>query len=168
MTTFKVHVILIYMDSLNSFNSMESILDFAISKELEAQETYLSYAGKTERRGLRKLLMSMVDQEKEHEKRLKELKSGIVLESVFPAGDTADIKISDYTVSTEYSPDMDYQDFLLLVIKKEDKSYRLYQSLMAKTVNDEAKLVFKQLADEEKKHKAWVQDRYDLEILTDN
>ena len=168
MTTFKVHVILNFMDELNNFNSIESILDFAIGKEIEAQETYLSYAGKTERRGLQKLLMSMVDQEREHEKRLKELKSGAVLESVFPGIRKADIKINDYTVDTEFSPDMDYQDFLLLVIKREEKSYKLYQWFMSKTVNDEAKLIFKQLAGEEKKHKAWAQDRYDLEILTDN
>jgi len=163
-----VHVILNFMDYLNNFNSIEAILDFAINKEIEAQEMYLSYAGKTERRGLRKLLMSMVDQEKEHEKRLEELKSGVALESVFPGIGKTDIKISDYTVDTDFSQDMDYQDFLLLVIKREEKSYKLYQWFTAKAVNDEAKLIFKQLAEEEKKHKAWAQDRYDLEILTDN
>lgn len=156
------------MDGLNNFNSIETILDFAINKEIEAQEAYLSYAGKTERRGLRKLLMSMVDQEKEHEKRLKELKSGTALGTVFQGIGTEDIKISDYTVDADFSPDMDYQDFLLLVIKREDKSYKLYQWFMTKTVNEEVKLLFKQLAEEEKKHKAWAQDRYDLEILSDN
>jgi len=147
---------------------MGSILDFAIAKEIEAQNIYLSYADRTEKRGLRKLLLCMADQEKEHEKRLNELKEGGSPDLVFSETAKADIKISDYTVDVEFSRDMSYQDFLLLVIKREEKSYQLYKWLRSKADNKEIQLIFKQLSDEEKKHKAWAQDRYDLEILTEN
>ncbi len=156
------------MSSINNLNSMGSILDFAIAKEIEAWNIYLSYADRTEKRGLRKLLLSMADQEKEHEKRLNELKEGRSPDLVFSETAKPDIKISDYTVDAGFPCDMSYQDFLLLVIKREEKSYQLYKWLRSKADNEEIRLIFKQLSDEEKKHKAWAQDRYDLEILTEN
>jgi len=156
------------MSSVNNLDNMGSILDFAIAKEVEAQNIYLSYADRTEKRGLRKLLLSMADQEKEHEKRLNELKEGGSPDLVFSETVKTDIRISDYTVDVEFSRDMSYQDFLLLVIKREEKSYQLYKWLLRKADNEEIQLIFRQLSVEEKKHKAWAQDRYDLEILTEN
>ena len=40
--------------------------------------------------------------------------------------------------------------------------------LEAMAADDESKLLFRGLAEEEKRHKALAQDRYDLEILTEN
>ena len=151
-----------------NFDSIDSIIDFAIEKEIEAQNIYLTYAGRTSGKGLRKLLLTMVDQEKEHEKRLKELKESGDISHVLPDKKVIDIKIGDYAVDVEFSEDMSYQDFLLLVIKREEKSLQLYKWLEGKTSDSDAKYLFSRLAEEEKKHKAWAQDRYDLEILTDN
>ncbi len=53
-------------------------------------------------------------------------------------------------------------------MKKEEKSYELYKWLEGKARDSEIKYIFRRLAEEEKKHKKWAQDRYDLEILTEN
>ncbi len=156
------------MSGLGFVGDINEILDFAIEKEIEAQKTYLAYAASAGGRSLRKLLLSMVDQEKDHEKSLRELKErGDVLGAFQPAGDV-DIELDKYTVDIEYRDDMNYQDFLLLVIKKEEKSYELYKALEATAKDTDVKYLFSRLAEEEKKHKKWAQDRYDLEILTDN
>ena len=146
----------------------DAILDFAILREREAQEMYLGYAARTDRKGLRSLLLTMADQEKWHEQNLRELKSGKGTASIFSGSVLQDIEISKYTVEQTYSPDMGYQEFLLLVIKKEDKSMALYSRLEAMASDEESKLLFKGLAEEEKRHKTLAQDRYDLEILTEN
>ncbi len=148
--------------------NIDAVIDFAIDREIEAQNTYLSYASSALGRGLRKLLLSMVDQEKDHEKTLRELKASSDLEDFFSSDTPIDIRISDYTVDTDFREDMSYQDFLLLVIKKEEKSYQLYKWLESRASDSEMKYLFNRLAEEEKKHKKWAQDRYDLEILTEN
>lgn len=151
-----------------SLGGTDAILDFAIEREKEAREMYVSYAARTERKGLRSLLLTMADQEKWHEQNLRELKTGKPAASVFSGAAPQDIGLSQYTVEESYSPDMGYQEFLLLVIKKEEKSMALYSRLEAMASDDESKLLFKGLAEEEKRHKALAQDRYDLEILTEN
>jgi rubrerythrin len=148
--------------------SINALIDFAIQREKEAQKMYQTYSNVTDNPSLKKLLISMMDQEKAHERKLLKLKSGANLEQLFPGKQVEDIKIADYLVDVEFSPQMDYQDFLILVMKKEDKSVQLYHMLAEKTVNVDIKQIFLSLMEEEKKHKAWAQDRYDLEILTDN
>lgn len=148
--------------------SINALIDFAIQREKEAQKMYQTYSNVTNNHSLKKLLVSMVDQEKAHERKLLKLKAGANLEQLFPSKQVEDILIADYLVDVKFSADMDYQDFLILVMKKEDKSVQLYGMLSEKTVNVDIKQIFRSLMEEEKKHKSWAQDRYDLEILTDN
>ncbi len=153
---------------LQRLGNIDTVLAFAIEKEREAQATYLAYAKATERTGFRKLLLSMVGQEREHEKRLLALQSGGDLDVEFPGGKSLDIRISDYTVDVEFSPEMSYQDFLILVMKREQKAAELYEWLTSQGQNQEVRSIFERLTEEERKHKAWAQDRYDLEILSEN
>ncbi len=156
------------MQDPGRLDSVASILDFAIAREKEARELYHGYAAATDRQGLRSLLLTMSDQEGRHEQSLRELRARPSLSAMFSASPALDLRISDYTVPVSFSPDMSYQDFLLLVIQKEEKSLQLYRALESRAVEDELKFLFKGLAEEEKRHKALAQDRYDLEILTEN
>jgi rubrerythrin len=156
------------MEDSATLRSAEAILDFAIEREREARELYLGYAARTDRKGLHSLLKTMADQEKWHEQSLRELRSQKTLAGAFSQPAAMDIKLSDYTVEVSYSPEMSYQDFLLMVIKKEEKSFQLYTRLESLSSDEEMKFLFKGLAEEEKRHKSLAQDRYDLEILTEN
>ncbi len=147
---------------------MNQVIDFAIEREREAQEIYLGYYKTTDRIGFRQLLLSMAEMEKEHEKKLTMLKQGIAQNRVFSSGKIIDLKLSDFLVNVEYSPDMDYGDFLIVIIKKENEAEQLYKRLESLAEEREVKQLFWSLADEERKHKAWAQDRYDLEILKEN
>ena len=150
------------------FEDITQAIDFAIEREREAQELYLAYIKYTQRAGFIQLLISMVEMEKEHEKKLLSLKAGGKLNHIFPSGSIQDLKISDYLVDIDFYPDMEYGDFLILVIKKESSAENLYRYLESLTTDQEVKQIFQVLAEEEKKHKIWVQDRYDLEILKEN
>lgn len=144
------------------------VIDFAIKREQEAQEGYIGYARATRRQEFRRLLLAMADMEKEHERKLQELKSRGGLERVLQAGQPDAVRLSDYLVEMPFSPEIEYGDFLLLVVKKEEKAEKLYEKLEGLAADEETRWLFAWLKGEEQKHKAWARDRYDLEILTDN
>ncbi len=156
------------MSDQNKFHSAEDILDFAIQRERDAQAMYLEYSSRTDRVGLRSLLVSMAGQEKGHEQSLRELRANRTVSSLFSKPQILDMKMDEYAVSAAFNPDMSYQDFLLLVVHKEEESRALYHRLESCAIQDDLRFLFRGLAEEEKRHKALAQDRYDLEILTEN
>jgi rubrerythrin len=149
-------------------DSIDAVLSFAVQRERESRKFYTEYAAKTDNTGLRSLLLAMADQEKGHEQILLDLKSKKSLDPLLSRPQALDLRISDYTVEVAFDPEMGYQDFLLMVIQKEEKSHLLYARLESLSTAEALKFVFRGLAEEEKRHKALAQDRYDLEILTEN
>jgi rubrerythrin len=151
-----------------SLDSIEAIIDFAIEREREAQSTYYSYARETERRSFSQLLLSMAEMEKEHERKLVALKQGANLAGLFTPPKAEDLGLTEMLVEVPFSPDMDYGDFLILVIRKEGEAEDLYRKLEGLTDSGDVKNMFRLLADEERKHKNWAQERYDQDILKEN
>jgi rubrerythrin len=155
-------------EALRPFSSFEEVLSFAVQREREARETYQSYAKASSYQGMRSLLISMAEQEREHERKLSELSARECGESMFSGRKPQDLNLDAYTTTVAFTPGMNYQDFLLLVIQKENASLRLYEQLAAGAAEAEIRELFEGLSEEEKRHKAWAQDRYDLEILKQN
>jgi len=156
------------MTEPTSFDSIEAIIDFAIERERVAQSTYYSYARQTERRSFSQLLLSMAEMEKEHERKLVALKQGANLAGLFTPPKAEDLGLTEMLVEVPFSPDMDYGDFLILVIRKEGEAEDLYRKLEGLTDSGEVKNMFRLFADEERKHKNWAQERYDQDILKEN
>ena len=156
------------MTEPTSLDSIEAIIDFAIEREREAQSTYYSYAMETERRSFSQLLLSMAEMEKEHERKLVALKQGANLAALFTPPKAEDLGLTEMLVEVPFSPDMDYGDFLILVIRKEGEAEDLYRKLEGLTDSGDVKNMFRLLADEERKHKNWAQERYDQDILKEN
>jgi rubrerythrin len=148
--------------------TIEEIIDFAIEREQEAQATYLSYAGQTERRSFSELLRSMAEMEKEHERKLTALKQGDAAAASFTPPKGADLGLAAMLVEVPFSPTMDYGDFLVLVIRKESDAEQLYRKLQGLTTSADVGNMFALLADEERKHRDWAQERYDEDILKEN
>jgi rubrerythrin len=147
---------------------IEEIIDFAIKREQEAQVTYLSYAGQTRRRSFSELLVSMAEMEREHERKLTDLKQGKSTAAAFTPPKVADLGLADILAEVPFSPDMEYGDFLVLVIRKEREAEQLYRRLEGLTTSADVRNMFALLADEERKHRDWAQERYDEDILKEN
>ena len=156
------------MEQSLEFGSIEEILEFAIDRERKAQQMYLAYAGSTDRKGFQKLLLSMAQMEKEHERKLTELRRGDRAGELFRPLTGSDQKLDEVLVPVPFSPDMEYGDFLILVIQKEGEAEQLYGRLSGLARDSGAGALFQVLAEEERKHKAWAQDRYDRDVLTEN
>jgi rubrerythrin len=150
------------------FENIEEIIDFAIQRERDAQATYLSYAGQTERRGFSDLLLKMAEMEKAHELKLIALKQGQNTATLFTPPRGEDLGLAETLVDVPFSPNMDYGDFLVLVIQKEREAEQLYRNLERLTTSPDVRNMFALLADEERKHRDWAQERYDEDILKEN
>jgi rubrerythrin len=156
------------MDSPRTFASIAEIIDFAIGREQEARRAYLAFAQTTNRKGFRQLLLTMADMEGEHEKKLLELRGRGDPAGLFKPPHGSDLRLAGQMPEMQFSPNMEYGDFLVLVMKKEAEAERLYTRLMGLADDAEARGLFGLLAQEEAAHRAWAQERYDEDILREN
>ena len=63
---------------------------------------------------------------------------------------------------------MDYQQALILAMKKEKKAFKLYLDLAASCGDDNLEQIFLALAQEEAKHKLRFEIEYDDFVMTEN
>ncbi|MCK5733915.1 MAG: rubrerythrin, partial [Candidatus Latescibacteria bacterium] len=67
-----------------------------------------------------------------------------------------------------FSPDMSYQDALILAMKREEEAHQLYSDMGAWTNDPELEKMFAMLAQEEAKHKLRLETEYDEYVLAEN
>ena len=144
---------------MESFNSVDEFLDFAIGREIEAFKLYTELAGRVEKPEMRKVLEDFAEEELEHKMKLKAVKAG---ELVLKKEEVGSLGIADYVVGGEARPDMSYTDVLVLAMKKEDVSVRLYTDLAERVQDRELKDMLLLLAQEEAEHKLRFEVEYDL------
>lgn len=137
------------------FNDLTEIIDYAIAREVEAEEFYRSIAQQESFSGKKEMFLEYAAEEKKHQAILENLKAGKLGDDLedYKFQWVTDIKRSDYVHEVEYHPGMAYQDILMLASKREEKALKLYNDLQAKAVTDDARKVFKILCQEEAKHK---------------
>jgi rubrerythrin len=144
---------------VRKFESIENILDFAISREIDAQAFYMKLAGMVENPKLVKDLSDLAVEESEHKEKLEAVKAG---KGEIGEEEIGKLNIVDYAKDVQPHPKMSYVDLLVVGMKKEETSRRLYADLA--TIAEEQKLkdIFLKLAQEEAKHKLRFEFEYDL------
>jgi rubrerythrin len=137
----------------------DEILEFAITREQQANEFFLALAEVVKSKEMRRVFEELAEEELEHKAKLEleAIKKGVVVNTVEKGG-TFDI--SDYVISDEPELDMDYRDMLLLGVEKEDASFRLYVDLIPHAKDKDSKETLLALAQEEVKHKL----RFEMEL----
>jgi len=143
------------------FKSIDEILDFAIEKEIEAARFYQDAADHVELRGAKDVLMGYAEEERKHERILKELKIDKSKITEYKFEKIQDIKRSDYLLDLRFKPDMSYEELFRLGMKREEKAFKLYDKLAKASDNLECANFFKILAQEESKHKNSLETMYD-------
>ena len=150
---------------MKQWNNIGDVLDFAISEEEAAAAFYTSLAKRADHPSMREVFEGFALEEKGHKAKLQAVKVG---EDVVGAKDQVlDLKVGDYLVDVEPSPDLSYQDALIVAMKKEKAAFKLYQDLAALVQDDKIKKVFLALAQEEAKHKLRFEVEYD-DLLTED
>jgi rubrerythrin len=151
---------------MKEFNSVNDILDFAMGQEQGAVDFYTQIAGYARNAEMKKIFLEFAQEEVGHKARLQKIKE----EQIFTisAEKIADLKISDYTDNVIASPDMKYDEALILAMKREKAAFRLYSNLAASSGDANMKNLFMSLAQEESKHKLRFELEYDDYVLREN
>jgi rubrerythrin len=151
---------------MKPFDSVDDILDFAIGKEEEAAQLYTSLARQTEKSWMRQVFEEFAGEERGHKAKLLAVKQDKLL---LPAAEKVmDLKLADYLMDVEPSPDLDYQEALVLAMKEEKAAFKLYSDLAGATDDDTLRATLLALAQEEAKHKLRFEIEYDEQILAGN
>lgn len=151
---------------MQTFKTVEAVLDFAIEREQEAVDFYEELAGQTDQAALKKTLTAFAGVEAGHKKKLLAAKmSGTV---VAAGGPVVDLKVSDYLVPAETGPTMTLQDALIVAMQREKAAMELYDHLAALLSDSELKTLFLKLAREESAHKLTFETAYEDHFLSEN
>ena len=151
---------------MQQWKSADEILDFAIGQEEQAIEFYTGLSDRMDRPWMSKIFKDFAKEEMGHKRKLLDIKAGKRL--VPEERKVLDLKISDYLVDVETGPGMDYQEALVLAMKKEKKAFKMYTDLAAAIDDENLQAAFLALAQEEAKHKLRFEIEYDDFIMTDN
>lgn len=149
-----------------NFQSVQEILEFAIGKESASAAFYHGLAAKMEKPWMKKTFEDFAREELEHKAKLIAVRNGHTLE---PSREKIlDLKIADYTVGGEPSPDMDYPDALLLAMRMEKAAFRLYHDLADRSSDEGLRLTLLALVQEEARHKLRFELEYDQYVQPEN
>ena len=153
---------------MTELNSVDEILDFAIGEEQKASDFYTMLAGKMDKPAMKQIFEGFAKEELGHKAKLEAVKGGKKL--ISSSEKVADLKIGDYLIEVEEEDagKLDYQQALIIAMKKEKAAFRLYADLAGATNDAETKDLLLGLAQEEAKHKLRFEVEYDEFVLAEN
>jgi desulfoferrodoxin-like iron-binding protein len=154
------------MNMLSNFKSLNEVLDFAIEKEEEARLFYLEWSKKLQNKALSEQFVIFAAEENKHKEKLQRVKSGSTFKP--SAKQVTDLKIVDYLVDIAATPGMDYQEALIVAMRREKSSFKFYNDLAAMSEDESLRETFLALAQEEAKHKLRLETEYEKEIYSEN
>ena len=143
------------------FGSVDEVIEFAIGKEKEAVEFYLSLAKEATMASLKETFERFSKEEEKHVDLLSDMSGNKEKIDSYEFKEITDLKISDYMLDVDYKEGMPMPDILKLAMKREEKAVMLYTALGNHTDHEDAKKVFQILVQEESKHKLALESMYD-------
>jgi rubrerythrin len=142
----------------------DRIIDYAIEREKEAVQFYHDLQDSAHFAERQKLLSNLEHMEEGHVIMLEGIRDQDLKQMLVP--DVENLHLSDYLIQDEPEGELTYQDILIIAMKREESSNRLYSDMAEKTTDNDVKKLFQKLASEEAKHKLLFEKMYDEEILT--
>jgi len=136
----------------------KKIISTAIDREVEAYTFYRSIADKVKDKNLKSLFDELAGEEKKHREFLQAFLSKDASKMKFAAGH--DYKVGDALPSPKLTPDLKPIEGIVLAIKKELDAMQMYSQLANAAADVETQLLFNQLANMERSHKARLEDIY--------
>lgn len=148
------------------FNSLQEIIDFAISKEQEAADFYEQLSQDVENKQVSLELLKMKAEEEKHRDWLKSTPIAFISDA--EPKRINDLKIAEHIIPAEPGKDMTFQDAVSIAMQRELVSMQLYQELAGMVTDSNIERVFKNLAAEEAKHKNYFETLWDEYVLTED
>jgi rubrerythrin len=145
----------------SGFKTFAEAISFAMMREEESHEFYKDLAGKTQDIFMKEIFMDFAQEEINHLKTLKDLDAR-GLERIYGniVKNIDALNVSETLKDTTAAPDMDFRELLVVAMKREEISRRLYSFLAEISEDNDLSLLFVGLAKEEAKHKLRIEKAY--------
>jgi rubrerythrin len=140
--------------------TVQTILQKAIEKEIEAQHLYQDLSQKMSDAAAKDAFLQLAGEEKGHEELLRKYLRGDIGNGGLRKDRVLDYKIAEYLDQPEITPDMALKDVFLLAANREKASHDFYSKLAAVHPSGGVKRLLEQLADQELEHKHKVEFLY--------
>ncbi|MDQ1328935.1 MAG: hypothetical protein QG641_2221 [Candidatus Poribacteria bacterium] len=150
-----------YMES-----KYEDIISFAMQWEEDSANLYKEMIKLTKNPNVKAMFEEFEAEEEGHKAIIDKLSKNKVTD--LQLQNVTDLKISDYLIDMTFRPDMDYQDILIIAMKREEKAVKMYTDMLAKVKDSEAQKLIQFLIQEEAKHKLRLETEYDENVLEEN
>jgi len=137
---------------------VKKIISTAIDREVEAYTFYHSVGEKVKDPALKSIFKELAGEEKKHREFLQNFLSKDIKKLHFEA--KKDYKVGDSLPTPPLTPDMKPVEGLVIAIKKELEAMQMYTQLARLSTDTEQQLLFSQLANMERTHKARLEDLY--------
>lgn len=151
---------------MREFKSTEEILDFAIGEEQSAADFYTNLAEQVNSSSIRKMFLEFSEEELQHKNKLENIKMGSI--EYLPTEDVVDLGLGEILVDVAPTSGMDYQDALILAMKKEKAAYMMYTRLAGVASDPVIRDLLMGLANQEANHKLRFEIEYDEHVLTED
>jgi len=138
--------------------TVRAVLSYAIEKEIEAQQRYSHMAQKAEKEKARQMFLRLVDMEKTHEEKLREMTERDIAD--YRLENVPDLHVSERIGERDFHPDMTMTDALALAIKAEEAAVNVYLDAARELPEGDDMKVFAVLAQEEMQHKLDLEAEY--------
>jgi len=136
----------------------KKIISLAIDREVEAYTFYKSVAGRVKDKVLKDLFAELAGEEKKHREFLQGFLAKDVSKIKFTAGH--DYKVGDSLPTPPLTADLKPLDGLVIAIRKELEAMQMYTQFANAAADTETQMLFTQLANMERGHKARLEDIY--------
>ena len=146
--------------------TFENVIAFAAENEKDAFELYEMMRDAAKEQSAKVMFGELAAEELKHRRFFE----GVTEKNVpdVQLKEVANLKISDYLVDVEFKPDMEYQDILIMAMKREESAVRLYNDMAAQIENPKLGKLLRFMAQEEAKHKLRLETEYDEKVLAED
>lgn len=151
---------------METWDSVNDILQYAIGQEEEAADLYRKLAAQTKKADIRQLYEGFAREEEGHKAKLMTITTEKLQQP--SRSQIVDMKMTDYLVEPSSDTELGYQDALILAMKREKAAFRLYNDLAERSSDQGLKATLLTLAQEEAKHKLRFEIEYDDVVQSSN
>ncbi len=154
-------------------NIYQNALELSFEKEKYSYEFYKNAEKKIKFKPLKSFFSELAEEEVKHKelilRQMEKLRRGKTpMGKKITPEPVEDLGISKYLKNQEVSEDMNYQDALILAMKREEEAVKLFEQFENLVEDEEFKFFFKKLKDWEIRHLRRIEEMYDSDILTEN
>lgn len=142
-----------------AIRDVKEILKQAAQQEEKAHKFYMDSLKLVKDAAAKVWLKELADEELKHKEMLQKFDASKVKQ--FKSEAVHDLHITEYLVDKDVAAVKDFQDVLIVAMKKEQKSYNFYVGMSKSADGNDVKNLCKALAQEELKHKHKLELYYD-------